>query len=375
MQQVSDRFNEAVFNAHTLATNVMVEGTELPIADGSVTLDALGSTRASVSLTLAPDNVDLDALVPGDGDSLLAPYGNEISVARGITFSDGSTELVPLGVFRLDETQAQDDGGLGITVVGLDRSSIVIDAVFENGGEVAAGEYGVDVITDLIRDGRGEEPPAFPDVELADDFPTSSTVTTTMPALYWEAGSDRWDFCQGIAQACNCHLYFNALGKLVLRREPLLGQADLTISEGDSLLEASSRWSRENACNRVVVIGENAGGDPVVGTAFDNDSLSPTYYYGDFGKVTFTYSSEYITDTDQAADVAENILGQKLGTGKQITFGALVHPALEPLDIVQVTRERLKVNELHILDSLTIPLTHDGGMSGVTRIKRVAPDG
>ena len=371
MQQVSDAFATAVTESHTIATEVLVAGTPIPIADGAVTLNALGATRASISLTLAPDEAELADLVPGDSADLLAPYGNEISAARGITFFDRTTELVPLGVFRLDETTTADDGALGITVTGLDRSSIIIDAVFEDAGEVTAGEYGVDVILDLIRDGRNGAPAAYPDVVLADDFPDNTVVTTTMPGLYWEAGGDRWDFCQGIAEACNCRLYFDALGKLTMRYEPIIDTADLVVSEGGILLSASARWGREDACNRVVVTGETASDTPVIGTALDNDSLSPTYYYGDFGRVTFNYSSEYITSTDQANAVATTILNQKRGTGREVSFSSLVHPALEPFDVVQVTRERMKLDELHLIDSLTIPLTHDGGMSAATRVKRV----
>lgn len=366
MQQVSDEFAAAIRESHTVATRVLVEGTEIPIADGSVTLSSEGATRASLSLTLAPG--DADDLVPEDEHSLLAPYGNEIIVERGI---DEISELVPLGVFRLDETTAEDEGPLGITVNGLDRSSIIIDAVFEDAGQVTAGEYGVDVILDLIRDGRTGAPAAYPDVELAPDFPTSSTVTTTMPGLYWEAGADRWDFCQGIAEACNCRLYFDALGRLTMRYEPIIDTPDLVVAEGGILLSASSRWSREDACNRVVVTGETSSGTPVVGIDYDNDPLSPTYYYGDFGRVTFQYSSEYITDAGQAAGVASTILRQKLGTGREVSFSSLVHPALEPFDVVLVTREQLKLNELHLIDGLTIPLSHDGTMSASTRVKRV----
>ena len=46
----------------------------------------------------------------------------------------------------------------------------------------------------------------------------------------------------------------------------------------------------------------------------------------------------------------------------------LVNPALEPDDLVQVTRTRAGLTaEAHIVDSVTIPLTAEGTMTGRTR--------
>lgn len=360
MQTVSDRFAEATAASATISTTVLLDGDELPIGDGSVNLDGTSTTRGSVSLSLAPDAADLADLVPVDYDSALAPVGPELQVLRGFTFPDETTETVPLGVFRVDETTTTDDGSLGITVTGLDRSAILIEAVFEDAGQIASGTNCGTAIQALVS-------AAYPDVTY--DFDSTSV---TLPALAYQAGDDRWDFCQGIAEAAGCSLYFDARGYLVLRYKPILDVPDLTIAEGTggTLLGASKRWGRENACNRVVVTGENSGNTPVVGIALDDNPASPTYYYGDFGKVTFSYSSEYVTSTAQANQVAENILAQKLGTGQQISFDAMVNPALEPLDVVLLQRERLGVNEMHILDSLQIPLGL-GSMSGVTRVTRV----
>lgn len=361
MQSVSDAFLDAIGNSHqfkSIATLIETDGTEtvLDVIDGSVTLDGTAATRGACSLTLSPDTP-----IPDEPTSLLAPYGNEIRVERGVIFTDGTWETVPLGVFRLDETDVSDSGEVAIEVSCLDRSSIVIDAVFERTGNIAQGTNIGTAIEDLLN-----EVPALADVPRS-----FATVTTTTPLLSYEAGDDRWDFCQGLAEAALCDLYFDGTGTLVLRHAPQSNVADFTVSEGTNLLGISKRWGRENGVNRVVVTGETSGETPVYGEAIDDDPQSPTWYYGDFGQLTFAYSSEYVIDDDQAATVAQNILDQKLGTGQQIAFESLVNPALEPSDLIQVTRERLGVNELHILDQITIPLTAEGSMSGQTRVARV----
>ena len=61
-----------------------------------------------------------------------------------------------------------------------------------------------------------------------------------------------------------------------------------------------------------------------------------------------------------------------MGIAKAINFGAVVHPALEPLDTITVNRPRAGItNETLVLDSLTIPLEAEGPMSGQTRTVRV----
>ncbi len=92
-------WDEAIRASHKIATRATLLSNgaavaELPIVDGSVSLDANAASRARVDLTLADDGT-LD-LVPDAPTSLLAPYGNEIKVERGIEYADGTIELVSL---------------------------------------------------------------------------------------------------------------------------------------------------------------------------------------------------------------------------------------------------------------------------------------
>lgn len=365
MRPRSETFDAACAGSHKVIVEATVETTDgetvdLPIGEGStVTLDGTAASRASLDLGI-PVGGDTD-LIPTDSGDPLTPFGNEITVVRGVETADGVEERIQLGVFRIDEVRLADRGELTIEVAGLDRSSIIIDAVFEQSGTVAKGTNALDAAAGIITE-------AYPGVVL--DFVDS---TVELPLLSYEIGDDRWDFAHACAEAAGCHLYFNGDGTCVATPVLETTLAALTVAEGEGgvLLGADTQWGRENATNRVTVAGESSGNDPVFGEALDEDPGSPTYYHGPFGKATYAYSSVFVTDAEQAEAVAQNILAIRRGVGKQVSFEALVNPALEPFDAVKVTRSRLNLDELHVIDTLTIPLDYDGTMSATTRVARV----
>lgn len=378
MYAVSDRFLEALRYPHDLYVEVMLVDatgaeTPLPIIDGEVTLDINSTTRAALSLTLPP----MSELVPTAVDSLLAPYGNEIRVKRGIQYSDDEIEAVPLGVFRLDGTSVNDTGAdLSIEVTALDRSAGIIEAVFEEAGSVPSGTNAHDQIIQWI-------------ASVYPWFDTSQMIDTgvTVPLCTYEAGEDRWEACLTFAEVAGCDLFFDSEGRLALRpvpRQRVEPDWEVVEGEGGTMLSITKDWSREDAVNKVVVNAENSQGDPVIGSARDMDPHSPTYFAsgpGQFGRVTFVYDvptadvlGVSINTQTQANSIAARILGLKLGAGQQISFESLVNPALRPLDVVLIQREQLGLSETHIVDSLTIPLT-EAGMSGQTRVARVMPNG
>lgn len=356
MRTVSAAFKSAVMTSHTLAARAVVAGTIVPVLDGSVTLDATAAVRARCDVTVAAD----PALVPDSATSLLAPYGNEIQLSRGVRFPDGSTELVSLGVFGLQEVEVADTAGtLAIRVAGLDRAARVANARFEEPYQVAAGTNYVTAIRDVLLAGYPSMPYSFP------------TTAQTTPTLIAEEGGDRWAFAQEMATAIAMRLYFNGDGVCVLTPD-VVSDPVATLAEGEvkvsALLSAGRRWTREGAYNRVIATGENTGeAAPVRGVATDLNPQSPTYYYGPFGRVPRFYSSPFITTTAQATTAAETLLRSQLGTTEQVNFGSLVLPHLEPGDTVRITRTRAGIDENHILDSLALPMTATGTMTGQTR--------
>lgn len=329
-------------------------GDPLEIVDGTVTLDITAATRGRVDLTVRVDDV------PTDPDHPLAPYGNEILIERGIQFSNGDVELVSLGRFRIERTDvSEDQGGTVVRVAGRDRSARIIDARFAYAYSIAAGSSYDTTLESVLTEG-------WPSVPLSLD-----ALGGTTGLLAVEEASDRWQFAQKMALDKGHHLYFDGDGACV---NPPVAQAgdrapdqQLVEGEGGLLVTATSTWSRDGTYNHVIATGEATSELPVRAEALDDNPLSPTYVYGKFGDVIRWYSSPFVTTQEQAQSAAEAILSQELGTTKQVDFGTIVNPALEPNDIVRITRQAAGVDEDHVIDQLTIGLTADSLMTGRTR--------
>lgn len=368
MYPVSARFRTAIAQPHRLATLVEILQNGVPVGDpipstvdATVTLDANAQTRARLDITLADDGTL--GLIPTSASDRLAPYGNEVRIWRGLTYPDGDTELVPLGVFRLDDIDIDDtETGLPIKIAAPDRSARIIDARFEGPGQVDQGENVGIAIAQIIV-------PAHPDVVMR--FASTSLVT---PAIFYEAQADRWQLAQDMATAAAMRLYYDRLGELVLTPDETPDPV-LTVGEGEGgvLVSVGKNWTRRGAYNRAIVTGENTSeGAPVRGEATDTDPLSPTRYDGPFGPSPLFMSSQLVTTTEQAMDAAAALLRRQSGTTQRIRFGSFVLPHLDPGDAVGVTRGRLGLNEdVHVLDAVTIPLSPEGVMSCTTRAIQV----
>lgn len=368
MRTRSASFDEAIAQSHQLATAVSVldRDSGLSIAEldtvtgGSVTLDATASVRGRCDITLVDDG----DLIPNEPLDALAPYGNELHIRRGITYSDGTSELISLGIFRIQSVEVTDGvQGQEIRISGLDRAQRASDAKF-TAAYATTGAQAVDAVISEILDG------IYP-VLVTDFNPPDHDASKAVS----EEASDRWEFAQELATSIGAELYFDGDGVLVLRPVPQLigGSPEFYLSEGDGgvLLESTFTWNREGTYNRVIVTGENTETDAVYrGDAINDDSRSLTYYYGNFGEVPMWVNSPLVSSDAHAQQMADGLLATQNGTARQVSFGSIVNPALEPGDVVRITREG--GIEDHIVDSLTIPLTADGTMSGQTRSTEVA---
>jgi hypothetical protein len=366
MRPTTDRFLDAIIQSHTLAVQVeILDNGEIiqtldTVTGGTVTLDAKAQARGRVDLTIVDDGT-LE-LVPTAPTDPLAPYGRELRVSRGIRYPDDTLELIPLGVLRIDDTNVDDvAGSLTIQIAGQDRSARISDARFEEPHNITQGTNIADAILDLIQ-------AVYPTVE------TNFAVTdVTTPKLIAEEQGDRWKLCQDIAEAAGMRLYFDGAGVLVLTPEAT-GDAAVTLAEGEAgvLIQAGRSWSRQGSYNVLVVTGENTGeAAPARAVVRDTNPLSPTYAYGSFGSVPKFFVSQFITTDAQAHDAATAMLARELGTTQSVKFGSLVLPHLEPGDVARITRARAGVDEDHCLDSIVIPLTADGTMTGATRAVQV----
>lgn len=363
MRTISARWPAAILQSHTIAytATVIYNGQTvdagLAVSSGSVILDRTASTLGRCDLNLAEP-----FKIPTSSGGVLSPYGYEIAIQHGITYPSGLQELIPLGVFPIQSSQI-DGVTLLSSVSALDRSQKVRDSRFVDDYFVSGStDYATAILALLNAQVTGL------DFSL---FPAATGFLTPAAGLVYQAGGDPWDAATDMATSCGYELFFEGLGRPVLRPEPSFTQSPVwSISEGVALVGATLALDRSPAYNAVVATGENGGaGEVFRAIAIDDDPISPTYYYGGFGRKPKFYASPLITSTAQAQSAADALLLSTRGVARSLNFASIPNPALEAGDPIQVTRAALNLSEIHIIDSLQIDLGV-GSMSGTSRARQ-----
>lgn len=361
MRPVSDRFLSAVRQSHkacfraTAVTGMPIgvepEGPDVPILGGDVQLDANADIRGTLDLT-----------TDGSMWDVLTPYGTEIHVSRGVEFGAGEKEWVSQGYFRVYVEDQEDAPKAGpIQIDARDRMSGIVDARLEAPRQFVAATSVQAVFESLVLD-------VYPTAVIEYDFDAANTLFSGAHVVE----EDRYKFLLDIVKSLGKVMYWNHEGKLTVEDPPALAAAsivfDVTHGENGVLVSAKRRRSREGVYNSVVVTGEAPGDAPAVrAIARDLSVSSPTYWSGPFGKVPKFYNSSFITTTQQAATAASALLTRNLGLPYAVSFGMVPNPALEPLDVVRVSYRDDTAEEMHVLDTLTIPLTAAQPMTADTR--------
>ena len=341
----------------TMAVQVTApDGTVLGVADGSVDMDSRRTTQRTCSLTLTPtSSLSLSAVY----DLVMQP-GFEATVKRGL-YVNGGIEYVPLGVFATDTATkpAQPTGQLQWS--GSDRSKKISRARFTDSYQATKGTALASAIGDLLTS-------RWPLV--AYDFSNVSDTLTAGVKLDPGESSDPWQRARDIMADHGYDLAFNGIG--IVEATPLLDPAvqevafDFGAGTTNLVTGGETQGSLEDTYNRVIASGE--GSDvtaPVQAVVWDNDPSSPTYYLGSFGARPYFLSSPLLTTVDMCTRAATTRLAKIKGRAEQFQWPAVVHPALEPLDLVTVTLAG-KTQRL-VIDRLTIPLGPSEVMAAVAR--------
>lgn len=359
MRPVSAQFLETLRGAHlavfrarvctTYQTGTNPTGTAVGIEAGDVKSSATADIRSTLSLTTSEP-------WPQASTDLLAPYGNEIYVERGIAYGNGQREFVGLGYFRIDTPEQDETPDGPVTIAGSDRMAGIRDARFLAPRQFAKTLTRGQLVTTLIT----EVYPAAV-IEWDSTVVRDGTVGRSIVAEQDRAATLK-DFITSLGKVG----YFDYRGVFVVKTPPpVTGAAAWTVDAGQGgvLVQMSRGLTREGVCNAVVATGE--AGDttaPARGVALNLDPTSPTYYRGRFGPVPMFYSSPFLTTNAQALAAATALLRKQLGLPYQVELTSIPNPALEPYDVVavkypQTSRSRSLRTETHVLDEVTIPLT------------------
>jgi hypothetical protein len=356
MWEVSERFLEGLRVSHEVITHIDVfyNGAlvyqDLPVEEGSVTVDEGSQVRRTANLTVSDPNLDPSSII-----DMLAPFGTEFMVRRGIKFPEGDEESIPLGVFRIDEA-SRSSWFDGVSIVGSDRSGGLADARFLAGWNTPGGIEIRDEIENLVRD-------VYPNIEFYDltddDSPTQSAI--------WDR--DRNEAIEKLASALGAEFIFDPLGRAILRpvTVTLSDEPDWTIDCGDRgvMIDVSTGISRSEVYNAVAAFGEQQDGSPPV-TGYAFVTSGPLRWGGTFGKKPRFFTSQFITSSGQAQKAAKSILVRSTGFNRSIQPTSIVNPALDAGDTLQIVLPN-NLEYWHVLRSMTIPLRAADDLPIVTR--------
>ena len=369
MQAVSAAFTAALANSHRVATSAQIWSGVTATSGGSVlatfnptagqvNADIANLTRRTCDVTLVDPT---GALIPSAATDILTPFGNELRLFRGITYPDLTTELVPLGVFGIAAAEIMDAGqALSVKIVGYDRADRVSRALLTDSYAIAAGTNAATAIQALI---TSRVPGLMFNFAL---------TAVTLPLTAYQTGDDPWAKATEIAKSIGMDLYFDAYGICTLTpvTDPASAPISATFAEGPTATVTNLARSLTNRTtfSDVIVIGQGSGVVvPVRAQVTDSNTGSPTYILGPYGDVVTVYNSPLITTQAQALAAAQAILFRGTGLAEQLTITALVNPALDVGDTVQVTRAASKINARYTLDTVSIPLAYSGSMTAVSR--------
>jgi hypothetical protein len=363
MRPVTDQFLATVRGSHQMAsrativvpgqTGVTPTGIEIPIISGDVKLDSTADIRASLDL------VTFDQDWTAALDDALTPYGNEIFIERGIVYGDDSTEWVSQGYYRIYSVDQQQAPKGSLSITARDRMSGIVDA-----RPLAPMEFGEGTSVSSVFDFLIGE--VYPDPVIVFDFDAGVAEFPSSHVLE----DDRYKFLKDICDALGKVMYWDYAGRLQVctAPDPTDPVFDVNHGPGGVVTAVSRSLSRDGVYNALVATGEPLGEDPPVrGIALDENQNSPTYWDGPFGKVPEFYSSSFLTTEDQCVAAAEAMLLRQLGVPYSVDFEMAPNVALEPLDPVQLTYDDRLAPEIHVIESLTIPLDPGATMQATTR--------
>lgn len=359
----TDKFIAEIKRSHTVLSYVDLispvgEERRLPVISGDVKAERSAEFRRSFSCTVVDATGDL---IPKGPESLLTPYGSILKPYRGVIYSDGTEEVYPLGVFRISSVSVKDtaEGPTDIQVESIDLARTVSRDKFTEVYSVTENTNVITAIKEILER-------TFPELEY-DDISTDAQIKATR---IYDAGDDPWKACRSLASSIGCEIYFDAEGTVIIAPPvdiEALPAADFSYIEGkgNTMTDIATKLADEPGCNGFIVTGESIGDEtePVRGEAWDEDPASATYRFGPYGEVPCFVQDDVVSTDEEAEAVAKSLLNDRLGFASTLEIDAIVNPAYECGQVVEVIRSKSNISGFYAVDSFNVPLGADGSQS------------
>jgi len=360
MRATTDGFDEVVRDSHVRA--VVVESwrggeqlaDDVPVADGDLEVDDDSAVPGSLTITV-PAGTDREWDPTGDPFHPLAPFGQRLYLAAGITYHNGTTELLPCGWYLITDAEPDPLGtGIRVKAASLERL-LEDDRIMSPLSPLAAGT----LYSEAARLCGGKIP--------FDDLPAGLVDRAVPSDLTWEESRLAALGRIGTAWPARFRVDDAGLMQALLPIPDTLGPSVLTLATGSRgvVAEWSTSTSREDVWNLVFARGEEDTADKrqVFGSAYDNDPASPTYIYGPFGRKAFELSSPLLTTYAQCEKAAATRLKRLQRRTRRATVSMVPDPRIQLDDVVTLDTPTVKGDGR--VAAIKLPLVPEGGPMGL----------
>lgn len=290
----------------------------------------------------------------------------EFKPYRGVRYADGTEEYVPLGSFYLTKVDivAVQDGVTGVRIVAEDMSAYVAMNPLDYPYSVVEGETYQFAIQDILEACIYQQGPVI------DPWILNAQLT---PFINYPAYTDAWnDIILKLAEAMGAEAYFGLDGEFVLNPilNPQTQPVVRTFNEGadGARISPPSRSIDKRGMRNGVIVKSSAPWllYPVEGNWFDTDMMSIVYIYA-IGQYPEVIEDATVTNVDDADHAAEAKFYKIAGIVEDLELTVMPDPRLDVGDVIWITSADTGANSRYVLDTLKIPLSIDGTMTGTTR--------
>lgn len=291
-------------------------------------------------------------LFPRKPSDLLAPFGNELRVFKGLRYGNGSADEFPVFVGPITHPRPPQNGR--VVIEAADVSWRVAGAGFFGPTASQAGFPVADEFQRLVLD-------AYPQAT----FGPSDTFTELVPALAYD--SDPGQALDNLAKSANAFWYALADGRFVMRRVPWTvapssGPLVMHDGPGGTVQLGFPDFDVSGLVNQVTIISDRAdGGQPLWATAQDTDPASPTYVLGPFGRRATSLRVTGATNQGQLFQLAETIIQRTRSLANSWQIVCTPDAAMELGDPLDVTADGERT--LQVVAGFTMPLEPTANMT------------
>lgn len=337
---------DARIDAYDINGNVLAQ--DVPIVAGSVSASLTSRVTRAARFTLS------DSFYPRLPTDPFSPFQGVVKIRAGVRYGDGTRELFPVFSGRIYDVDRDADGS--VTFQAEDFAADVIAFRFERPRAANEANTILAEIKALVLE-------AYPQAV----FKADGVADAGVPQLAWD--EDRGQALDDLANALGGRWFPDGDGFFSVQPivyEPSTPLQDFLEGPGGLMSQATTTQTRNGTANSVTVVSERTdGSEPVRVTRRDTSPASPTFFGGNYGRVSEIIKIQTPLSVTEADRLAQAQLESSIALTEQWTANVVPDYTMEPGDTVKLGYRGLTSEQ--VIDNVTYPLMTNEDMTMDTR--------